>query len=88
MELAAAMMQFMSPEQKKYEVAETLFDADQNWAWTTILGDTDNMWGGYQALTPRDQLEILSIDSIGDMREFVVGFFERSMLDKGQLVRN
>lgn len=47
-----------SPKGYRYEVGETYFDYGQDWSWTTILCE-GGIFGGYQALCPRDQEEII-----------------------------
>lgn len=49
----------------QYEVGETYFDFGQGWKWTTIIAhdrtrEKDSVLGSWQALTPKDQENILS----------------------------
>ena len=58
--LAAALMNIYSPRGYRYYVGETYFDYGQGWRWTTVLCDDKSQWGGYQALNPREQEEIIT----------------------------
>lgn len=63
LEAAAAMLNVKSPTKSRYYVGETYFDFGQDWMWTTVLCDSNSKWGGgYQALNPREQEEILMCD--------------------------
>ena len=55
---AATMLTKASPTHRMYYVGNTYFDLRQSWSWTTILAE--NGWGGYQALSPANQEEILT----------------------------
>ena len=59
--VAAAVLTAKSPNGYRYYVGETYFDYGQDWMWTTVLCEGDH-WGGYQALNPREQEEILLAD--------------------------
>ena len=51
----------LSPRGYHYRVGETYFDFGQDWKWTTILCDGGS-FGGYQALNPREQEDIILAD--------------------------
>ena len=55
---AAHILTGLSPNGFGYSVGETYFDFGQNWRWTTILCDGGS-FGGYQALSPAAQEEII-----------------------------
>ena len=55
---------------KKYYVDETYFDFGQDWKWTTIL-KADSSFGAVQALTPKDQENILTADSATELGKAV-----------------
>ena len=55
---AAHILTGLSPNGYKYTVGETYFDFGQDWKWTTILCDGGS-FGGYQALSPANQEEII-----------------------------
>ena len=59
LEAAAALMEAKSPNGWRYVVRETYFDFGQNWMWTTVICENGSEWGGYQALNPREQEDIL-----------------------------
>ena len=59
LETAAKIMTKMSPKGYEYYVGDTYFDYGQDWMWTTILCNGGN-YGGYQALSPRAQEEIIT----------------------------
>lgn len=64
LETAAAMLTLYSPCKYIYYVSETYFDYGQGWKWTTILcSKPDSRWGDYQALSPRNQEQIIEADS-------------------------
>ncbi|MCD8397501.1 MAG: hypothetical protein LUD12_10055 [Lachnospiraceae bacterium] len=65
LELAAAMMTFLSPDGKRYRVAETWFDYGAGMTWTTILGESGlDAYPEYQALYPTQQKKVLESDSV------------------------
>lgn len=84
LELAASIMTFLSPKRKQYEVRECYFDYDQKWVWTTILGDTDDEWGGYQVINPAQQSAIIGAETVEDMQEIVREIFTDCLLDKAE----
>lgn len=51
----------LSPRGYHYSVGETYFDYGQGWRWTTVLCDGGN-YGGYQALNPAEQEQIILAD--------------------------
>ena len=58
LKIAAAVLTFKSPNGWRYYVDETYFDYGQDWKWTTVLC-SGGSFGGYQALNPVEQEEIL-----------------------------
>lgn len=84
LELAASLMTFLSPKRKQYEVKECYFDFDQKWVWSTILCDTDDEWGGYQAINPAQQSAIIGAETVEDMQEIVREIFTDCLLDKAE----
>ena len=62
LERLAMCLTLKSPNGFRYRVGVTYFDYGQNWKWTTVLCDNGDAWGGYQALNPREQDEILFSD--------------------------
>lgn len=67
---AADMLTEQSPRGYHYYVADTYFDFGQNWIWTTILCDGGE-WGGYQALNPAEQAQIIT----GSIEEAIKAVF-------------
>ena len=70
LQIVALMLTNRSPLKYRYEVGETYFDFGQDWMWTTILC-RGNEWGGYQALNPREQEEILEAETYADFVRIV-----------------
>ena len=65
LEKAAMIMTASSKSGTVYKVEETYFDYGQKWMWTTIIAHNPNsQWGGYQALNPRQQAEIIESDDL------------------------
>lgn len=65
LEAAARLLEQKSPNGYRYAVNETWFDYGQNWKWTTILGNVSLAGtGGYQALNPKEQEDILKSDDL------------------------
>ena len=75
LKIAAAVLTFKSPNGWRYYVDETYFDYGQDWKWTTVLC-AGGSFGGYQALNPVEQEEILlsdgSIESIAKIVDMVL----------------
>ena len=66
--IAAEMFTRKSRNGTKYYVGETYFDLGQDWMWTTVLAYHDD-YGTYQALSPRQQEEIIlrtDLDAVTD----------------------
>ena len=82
LEIAAAIMNIKSPNHYKYRVAETYFDYGQDWKWTTILCDNYGHWGEFQALSPRQQEEIILAENV---ELAVINYFTETNLDKSEL---
>lgn len=59
---AAQRMTERSPLGYRYYVSDTYFDFGQGWVWTTIICDNHGEFGGYQALSPRQQEEVITGD--------------------------
>lgn len=75
LELVAKMMTYASPKRFKYVVEETYFDFGQGWKWTTIIREGGE-WGGVQALSPRQQEDILMAETLEEMVAAVNAVFE------------
>ena len=69
LQAAAEQMTKRSPRGYHYYVGDTYFDMGQGRVWTTILSDGGCF--GYQALTPREQEQILT----GDMDAAIASVF-------------
>ena len=67
LELLAAILNYRSPNGYKYYVGQTYFDFGQNWMWTTVICLGNGEFGGYQALSPRDQEAALNANSVVEM---------------------
>lgn len=74
LEIAALIMNRLSPNGWSYRVGETYFDFGQDWKWTTILC-TGNKYGSYQALYPKQQEDIIMASGIDEMVSIVNGIF-------------
>lgn len=61
LERIAHILTGLSPRGYHYRVGETYFDYGQNWVWTTVLCDGGS-FGGYQALSPAAQEEVILSD--------------------------
>lgn len=67
---AARLLMEKSPNGWEYFVGETWFDYGQRWAWTTILCcETDGTV--YQALSPRNQAEIITAGNAAALEQAV-----------------
>lgn len=67
---AAKMLNEKSPNRWEYFVGETWFDYGQRWAWTTILCEEIN-GTVYQALSPRNQAEIITAQNDAELEQAV-----------------
>lgn len=84
--LAAAMLQFKSPNGYAYRVETIYFDYGAGVLWTTVVGDSRpdlppdddrrSVIDSWQALSPREQEMILDAESISEMEAAVDGVFE------------
>lgn len=63
LERIAHILTGLSPRGYHYRVGETYFDYGQDWVWTTVLCDGGN-YGGYQALSPAAQEEVILSDIV------------------------
>ncbi len=64
LERIAHILTGLSPRGYHYRVGETYFDYGQDWVWTTVLCDGGD-FGGYQALNPAAQEEVILSDIAG-----------------------
>lgn len=77
-----------SPLKYKYYVDETLFDAGQNWAWTTIIGDKCNssFINTWQILCPKDLDYIL--DPTYDLNKYYkIWWNDRFNVERNDIIR-
>lgn len=74
--LEAAAALFTAYDGRPHVVDETYFDYGQDWKWTTILYEGGN-FGRVQALTPRDQEDIIAADGLIELATVVNGIIER-----------
>ena len=73
----AKMLEDESAIGVRYCVKETYFDCGQGWMWTTIIGnDVRSNWGGWQALNPREQEEVLLADSEDELNLIIDRYFK------------
>ena len=72
----------MSPNKYYYYVGNTYFDFGQDWKWTTILAETPR-GDSYQALSPRQQEDILLARSDEELEEIAKQILKNSYVDKG-----
>ena len=75
-----ATMEWMSENKNfKYDVSikKIYFDIDQNWMWTTFIvtdEDTDEEW---QAMNPKEWLEVVNETDIGKITDLAWKFMDR-----------
>ena len=75
-----ATMKWMSENKNfKYDVSikKIYFDIDQNWMWTTFVvtdEDTDEEW---QAMNPKEWLEVVNETDIGKLTDLAWNFMDR-----------
>ena len=75
-----ATMEWMSENKNfKYDISikKVYFDIDQNWMWTTFVvtdEDTDEEW---QAMTPKEWLEVVNETDIGKLTDLAWNFMDR-----------
>lgn len=74
--LEAAAALFTAYDGRPHVVDETYFDYGQDWKWTTILYEGGS-FGRVQALTPRDQEDIIAADGLIELATVVNGIIER-----------
>lgn len=76
----SATMEWMSENKNfKYDISikKVFFDIDQNWMWTTFVvtdEDTDEEW---QAMTPKEWLEVVNETDIGKLTDLAWKFMDR-----------
>lgn len=76
---AAQRMSSRSPRGFHYVVGDCYFDFGQNWMWTTILCDNYGTFGGFQALNPRQQEQIVTGDIDASLDDY---FTDKYCLDR------
>ena len=75
-----ATMEWMSENKNfRYDISikKVFFDIDQNWMWTTFVvtdEDTDEEW---QAMTPKEWLEVVNETDIGKLTDLAWKFMDR-----------
>lgn len=75
LELATAVMSFVSPNKKKYHVDNTWRDVDAGIAWTTILGESGmKSFPEYQALSYKEQQALLACESEVEIMKYAEDF--------------
>lgn len=80
--IASVMLTDRSPNNNTYLVNDTYFDFGQDWMWTTIIC-YNHRTSSYQALTPREQEEIIMADTYDEMLGVIEKYFRNpNRLDK------
>ena len=75
-----ATMEWMSENKNfKYDISikTVYFDIDQNWKWTTFIvtdEDTDEEW---QAMSPKEWLEVVNETDIGKLTDLAWKFMDK-----------
>ena len=75
-----ATMEWMSENKNfRYDISikKVFFDIDQNWMWTTFIvtdEDTDEKW---QAMSPKEWLEVVNETDIGKLTYLAWKFMDR-----------
>lgn len=75
-----ATMEWMSENKNfKYDISikKVFFDIDQDWMWTTFIvtdEDTDEKW---QAMTPKEWLEVVNETDIGKLTDLAWKFMDK-----------
>lgn len=75
-----ATMEWMSENKNfRYDISikKVFFDIDQNWMWTTFIvtdEDTDEKW---QAMTPKEWLEVVNETDIGKLTDLAWKFMDK-----------
>lgn len=67
---AASFLGACAGERVTFSVRETYFDLGQNWMWTTIIRDGDNV----QILNPRDHAEIVTARNADELYKAIKKF--------------
>lgn len=79
--IAAKMMRAYSESGYLYYVGNTYFDYGLEWVWTTILCEDEESGLSWQALSPRDQEEILQSHTPKELGEAVEHIFADMRMD-------
>ena len=75
-----ATMEWMSENKNfRYDISikKVFFDIDQDWMWTTFIvtdEDTDEKW---QAMSPKEWLEVVNETDIGKLTDLAWKFMDR-----------
>lgn len=75
-----ATMEWMSKNKNfRYDISikKVFFDIDQSWMWTTFIvtdEDTDEKW---QAMSPREWLEVVNETDIGKLTDLAWKFMDK-----------
>lgn len=75
-----ATMEWMSENKNfRYDISikKVFFDIDQNWMWTTFIvtdEDTDEKW---QAMNPKEWLEVVNETDIGKLTDLAWKFMDK-----------
>lgn len=75
-----ATMEWMSENKNfRYDISikKVFFDIDQNWMWTTFVvtdEDTDEKW---QAMNPKEWLEVVNETDIGKLTDLAWKFMDK-----------
>ena len=75
----ATMEWMIENKNSKYDISikRVYFDIDQNWMWTTFIvtdTDTDEEW---QAMSPKEWLEVVNETDIGKLTDLAWKFMDK-----------
>ena len=75
----ATMEWMVENKNSKYDISikRVYFDIDQNWMWTTFIvtdTDTDEEW---QAMSPKEWLEVVNETDIGKLTDLAWKFMDK-----------